>query len=355
MPPPGVGGAPRPSVPPPAPPRTFAPLPGAAPASALPARPRPGGSVPISAPAATSEAAPPGPTADQSTLAARTADARLVRVQLRGGLLNLARTTLESMAGAGTLDRDAMADLAEVRWRSGDLEGAVDAARAHRALGGEEPIASLILAEGLAHTGQADEAGAMAGEVTDRIGGAVDIPFALESRSSVWPEADPGAMLVDAAAPGHWGLLVGGSEVAAPTPETWPLAALPARSSAPPVGRGGPAQPTGAGSTSEAVTGGRAAGEELELAERALATGDAAAAGGRLAVLLRLDPALAPIILSTADRAAAETPAGDPALAAIHLVRGDAYRLLGRDTEATAAYQAAHQALSHGPSTKESP
>jgi len=310
--------------------------------------------VPISAPASTSDAAPPGPTADQSTLAARTADARLVRVHVRGGLLNLARTTLESMAGAGTLDRDAMADLAEVRWRSGDLEGAVDAARAHRALGGEEPIALLIMAEGLAHSDQADEAGALAGEVTDRIGGAVDMLFALEPRSSVWPDADPGAMLVDGAAPGHWGLLVGGSEVAAPTPETWPLAALPARSSTPPTGRGGPAQPAGAGSASAAVTGGRVAGEELELAERAIAAGDATAAGDRLAVLLRLDPALAPIILSTADGAAAVIPAGDPGVAAIHLVRGDAYRLLGRDNEAAAAYQAAHQALPNGPSTKES-
>ena len=354
MPPPRFAVAPRTAAPPGAPPRTSAPPARSAPPGAAPARPRPGGSVPISTPAATSDAAPPGPTADQSTLAARTADARLVRVHVRGGLLTLARTTLESMAGSGTLDRDAMADLAEVRWRSGDLEGAVDAARAHRALGGQEPIALLILAEGLANTGQADAAGTMAREVTDRVGGAVDTLFALEARSSVWPQADPGAMLVDAAAPGRWGLLVGGSEVAAPTPETWLLAALPARSSTPPVGRGGPAQPAGAGSASAAVTGGRAAGAELELAEQAFATGDATAAGDRLAVLLRLDPALAPIILSTADRAAAKIPAGDPGVAAIHLVRGDAYRLLGRDNEAAAAYQAAHQALSVGPPTKES-
>jgi hypothetical protein len=46
-------------------------------------------------------------------------------------------------------------------------------------------------------------------------------------------------------------------------------------------------------------------------------------------------------------------PAGDPALPAIHVVRGDAYRILGRDTEAGAAYQAAHQALPAGPPSKE--
>ena len=78
------------------------------------------------------------------------------------------------------------------------------------------------------------------------------------------------------------------------------------------------------------------------------------AATARLAVLLRLDPALAPIILSSADRAAAAVPAGSRDLSAIHLVRGDAYRSLGREVEAAAAYQAAHQALAVGPSSKES-
>ena len=47
-----------------------------------------------------------------------------------------------------------MADLAEVRWRSGDLEGAADAARAHQASGGDEPIAAIIIAEDLARSGR---------------------------------------------------------------------------------------------------------------------------------------------------------------------------------------------------------
>ena len=87
--------------------------------------------------------------------------------------------------------------------------------------------------------------------------------------------------------------------------------------------------------------------------ERALAAGDHAGASHRLAVLLRLDPALAPIILTAADRAVASAPPGSGDLPAIHLVRGDAYRLLGRDNEAAAAYQAAHRALSAGPASKE--
>ena len=52
-----------------------------------------------------------------------------------------ARAALEQMAGAGTLDREALADLAETRWRSGDLEGAAEAAEAHLDARGDEPIA----------------------------------------------------------------------------------------------------------------------------------------------------------------------------------------------------------------------
>ncbi len=77
----------------------------------------------------------------------RTADARLARLHLRGGLLTLARAELEQMAGAGTLDREALVDLAEARWRSGDLEGAAEAAEAHLGAGGDEPMAHLIVAE----------------------------------------------------------------------------------------------------------------------------------------------------------------------------------------------------------------
>jgi hypothetical protein len=304
-------------------------------------------------PAATSDRPMPGPTAEQAAAAARTADARLARIHLRGGLLTLARASLEGMAGAGTLDRSALADLAEVRWRNGDLEGAAEAARAHEVAGGDEPIAQLIIAEDLARSGREDEANVIAGSVYERVGGAVDMLFALEPRSDIWPSPDDGWMTVDAAHPGRLGLLVGGSEVGAPGEATWqpaPLATLPDEPL--PVGRGAPGQPSGAATTGAVVIGGRVAGEELAAAERALGAGDVGSAAARLAVLLRLDPALAPIILSAADRAAATTPSGRD-LAAIHLVRGDAYRSLGRDNEAAAAYQRAHQALASGPPSKE--
>lgn len=313
--------------------------------------------MPLTVPAATSDAPLPGPAEDQVAAAARSGDARLARVHLRGGLLALARASLESMAGAGTLDRDAMADLAEVRWRSGDLEGAADAARAHQASGGDEPLATLIIAEDLAHADQGADAESLARSVYERVGGAVDVLFALEPRSAMWPPADEGWMMTDAAGPGHWGLLVGGSEAAAPGPQTWQLATItqPAPTSIDPlpIGRGGIGQPGGATSTGAVLMSGRLAGEELETVDRALAGGDTAGAAQRLAVLLRLDPALAPIILTVADSAASAVTPGSGDLAAIHLVRGDAYRILGRDVEAAAAYRQAHQALAAEPSSKE--
>ena len=319
------------------------------------------GPAPGSAPAASApaHAAPlPGPGDDQAAAVDRAADARLARLHLRGGLLPLARAALEQMAGAGTLDVPAMADLAEARWRSGDLEGAADAARAHQASGGAEPLAALILAEDLMRTGQTADARRYADFVMARAGGAADQLFAQEPRSQIWPSPDGGWMPEGAEAPGHVGLLVGGSEVASPTPRTWVLAPVSvAASGLPedvaaesiPAGRGAATAPGGPSSTAAVVMSGRLAGQELERVDRSLAAGDVSAAAGRLAVLLRLDPALAPIILSAAERAATARPLASGDLAAIHLVRGDAYRILGRDNEAAAAYRAAHQALPAGP------
>jgi hypothetical protein len=68
---------------------------------------------------------------------------------------------------------------------------------------------------------------------------------------------------------------------------------------------------------------------------------------------LRLDPALAPVILSTADIALARATSSSSQLAALHLVRGDAYRILGRDNEAAAAFRSAHQVLATGATHEE--
>jgi hypothetical protein len=293
-------------------------------------------------------------------VALRSADARLARIHLRGGLIPLARAALEQMAGAGTLDREAFADLAEVRWRSGDLEGAAEAGHAHLGTGGDEPTVHLVLAEEHARRGRMAEAQGHAAAVWVRVGPAIDLFFAGERRAPIWPPPEEGWMDSRAATPGRWGLLVGGAEIATAGVTTW--AAVPiAHAGLVPAAVGrtttastlvppelAPQPTTGPSSMTEALVTGRAAGEELDVAERAVADGRPDLAVERLAVLLRLDPALAPVILGLADRAAEGMAPGTPGLSAVHLVRGDALRHLGRENEAVAAYQMAHQALAGG-------
>ena len=77
----------------------------------------------------------------------RTAELLLAHAHLRLGSLALARTELETLAGMGKLDPLGLVDRAEVRWRTGDLAGAGEAAAV--ALRGDEeyPVALLIAAE----------------------------------------------------------------------------------------------------------------------------------------------------------------------------------------------------------------
>ena len=74
----------------------------------------------------------------------------------------------------------------------------------------------------------------------------------------------------------------------------------------------------------------------------ALAAGNSTQASLRLAVALRLEPGFAESVLESVGPHASE-----PAIA---LVAGDALRLLGRETEARAAYDVARGASSAGPS-----
>jgi len=303
----------------------------------------------------------------------RSADARLARLHLRGGLIALARAELEHMAGAGTLDREALVDLAEARWRSGDVDGAAEAAEAHLAAGGREPIAHVIAAEALDRRGHMIDARGHSALVMERLGRGVERLFAGESRSSAWPSENPGVMDNHASDPGRWGLLVGGIEVADPNTQTWVLIEPPhamhdgqqgvgaprngksfaARAGAPP----GPVllTPVGPGaSLSELVDAGRAEGLELEVVEGQIARGELAGVPERLALLLRMDRALAPIILSLADKVIATRAPDASSLSALHVLRGDVYRSLGREADATAAFQEAMRALGGRPTPEES-
>ena len=73
---------------------------------------------------------------DRTTPPARSAELLLAHAHLRLGSLALARTELETLAGMGKLDSLGLVDLAEVRWRTGDLAGAGEAAAV--ALRGDE-------------------------------------------------------------------------------------------------------------------------------------------------------------------------------------------------------------------------
>lgn len=340
----------------------------------------------------------------------RSVDARLARLHLRGGLLALARAELEQMAGAGTLDLGALADLAEVRWRNGDLMGAAEAASAHLDSGGEEPMAMIICAEALDHDGHLLDARAMAARALGRVGGQVERMFAGEARSSAWSSAGSTPLPL-ARGTMTWGGLAGGAEVhdpqpsglawapgetlAAETPEAeTPTAGLvegqtvgewasdvqasaelpdiastaseprpgttgglaeddPAVIAAGVPGGSAPVPPL-PGSIAERVESGRAAGKELGSIEEAIASGRLTGVPERLGLLLRADRALAPIILTHADRALAVIRRNDPAVAALHLVRGDAYRALGRESDATAAFQQSLRAVAARTTDKES-
>ncbi|MFO1540516.1 MAG: hypothetical protein ACKOTZ_08775 [Chloroflexota bacterium] len=271
---------------------------------------------------------------------ARTTDGRLARLHLRGGMLVLARAELEQMAGAGTLDREALADLAEVRWRTGDLAGAAEPAGAHLAAGGSDPIAHLIGAQALDRSARHADARREAERVHARLGQGLDRVFAGEQRGAAWPAELPGWMDTGATGAGRYGILAGGREVAAPVPGAWAL--VP-----PPVLRttGAPSRPQGPGSVARQLATGRAMGRELARAEDDLAAGDIERAIGRLALVLRFDPALAPVILSLADRAAGRAGPDHPGMPALHLLRGDAYRGTGREVEARAAWEESQRAM----------
>jgi hypothetical protein len=288
------------------------------------------------------------------------------RLHLRGGSLRLAQASLEQLAGTTMLDREALADLAEARWRTGDLDGAAEAAEAHLQGGGDEPLARVIAAERSARDGRILDARQLATQVQGQVGDGLERLFAGEPRSAVWPPAAAGWMDTGAPSPGRFGLLVGGAEVADPGPDTWPTAPLAGTEDPRILGTASvlvhTAQhaaplPVAARDPAEAS---HEADRQIQAAEQDLERGDLVALADRLGLLLRRDPALASVILSVVEHAlavAAERTAGSgasgagghptarPGLGSLQMLRGDILRGLGRDADATKAYQEALRSL----------
>ncbi len=132
---------------------------------------------------------------NSAMLAARQAEAtaielRLAHLHLRTGAYDLARIQLEGLVGKGRLDERGLIDLAESRWRSGDLTGAADAVDAYLAAGGEAPIGFVIAAEARSAEGRPSDARRFAREAMDRLTLPLEVLFAGQPRSSVWPH-DP--------------------------------------------------------------------------------------------------------------------------------------------------------------------
>jgi tetratricopeptide (TPR) repeat protein len=229
-------------------------------------------------------------TADDRSVALR-----LARLHLRLGSLALARAELELAWGSRSLDGPALVDLAEARWRTGNLEGAGEAAGIALEQGVTDPLALVIAAEAAVAAGRRAEADDLAATAIEGLETTLDALFAGMPRSQVWP-GDPEAE-------------------AAP-------ADIPAAITGDP---GVPASATAA----ESLAAGRAA----------LAADSIADASLDLSLAIRLEPGLAEDVLAALGDAGSE-----PLLA---LVAGDALRLLGRHEEAAARYEQARARPPH--------
>ncbi len=262
----------------------------------------------------------------------------LAHAHLRLGSLALARTELETLAGMGMLDLAGLVDLAEVRWRTGDLAGAGEAAAV--ALRGdlEDPVALLIAAEAAAALGRPSEARRLASRAMACATGSIDAIFAGMPRSAAWPadgdEPPPSAPTLFAGSPDAV------TDGTGPTPDA---RADPTATTAPaPAETSAPTGPMTLGFWDEdtADPGFRNLPDpalELEAGRTALVAGANDEAALRFGMALRLAPALAPAVL--------EATAGARG-ASLLMVRGDAYRLAGHEMEAQEAYVgAAHGGL----------
>jgi hypothetical protein len=270
----------------------------------------------------------------------------LATLHLRLGSLALARSELETFAGRGVLDANARIDLAEVRWRTGDLVGGGEVAREALAGGGEAVVALIVAAEAASALGRPSEARRLAGRALSLNGGPIDSIFAGMPRSSVWP-GDPAEPVPspstlfppersdramesdreDATAVGDDRELdaVGGSDAAREAePGLWDLHEAAALAAGAAISVPSDLDP------SALFDAGRAA----------LETGDRQSAAVHLGLVVRMAPALAPAALSLL---------GEPSDSGLQLVQGDAYRAVGHETEARRSYAAAVASASTPP------
>jgi hypothetical protein len=111
---------------------------------------------------------------------------RLARIHLKTGSLTIARAELEALAARNQLDTPAHLDLAEARWRTGDLDGAGEAAGAYMDGGGDEALGFVIAAEASAMANRHAEARSHTEQALERHLSELDPMFAGIPRRAVW-------------------------------------------------------------------------------------------------------------------------------------------------------------------------
>jgi hypothetical protein len=230
---------------------------------------------------------------------------RLARLHLRLGAHELARAELEAAAGDGSLDEDALLDLAEVRWRTGDLPGAGVAASAYLSTGRDEPLGLAIAAEAAGAAGHALEARALASRTLESLGAdptALDGLFAGMARGAFWPvEQDPGAT----STAGLFAELVTTEPPTAIDPDVTDVAGTPSEAEAEAVGPGlWGDEPAPARELAPP-------GEAVRAARAALEGGDAGGAAKALAGLLRDRPDLTLTVLAALEALDGDGPRDD--------------------------------------------
>ena len=273
----------------------------------------------------------------------RSPDLVLARLHLRLGSLSLARAELETLAGKDMLDAEGVIDLAEARWRTGDITGAGEAAAL--VIDDEDgPVLALVVAaEAAAARGRPTEARRLAAKALAVANGSIDAIFAGMPRSPAWPP-DPAApppsptTMFDQPHPGR-GASGRGERASRPERPSAPLADAKTVDAGP-----GESDEGGAGlwdehlaaaaeaeaETQAAIDATLPTGDEaLDIGRDALESGDIDGAALQLALVLRIAPALAPAVLDLI---------GDRHQPGLAFVRGDAYRLVGRELDARRAY-----------------
>jgi hypothetical protein len=270
----------------------------------------------------------------------RAVDLVLARIHLRLGSLGLARAELETMAGRNALDEEGIRDLAEVRWRTGDLPGAGEAAAAYLEARPDDVIALIIAAEIQAGLGRPGEARRLAGRALQQSDGPIDAVFAGMPRSSIWP-IDPGSAAEPAGVLfAELGAADSGSAFAAPPVTELVTATDPGTER---EARGPGLWDRHASTVAPSLPD---PAELLARARDALAADRPGQAAAGLALAIRAEPSLAPAVLDLI----AGRP--EPVLA---LVRGDAHRIVGHEAEAMRDYAAAVAAIGMERSTDDIP